>query len=57
MVLPTQERCARVVEELDGDPELTQWEADFCASNRTRQMFTDAQRSVIARLEEKYEID
>lgn len=56
MILPKQEQCVRVIEELDGDPELTQWEADFVASNRGRTQFSDAQRAVIARLLEKYEI-
>ncbi len=56
MILPTQEQCRRVVEELDGDPALTQWEADFLASNRTRTFFTDAQRDVIAKLLDKYDI-
>jgi len=57
MVLPDQAKCQRVVAELDGDPALTQWEADFLASNRQRSTFTDAQREVIARLVEKYECD
>lgn len=56
MTLPKQDQCARVIEELDGEPMLTQWEADFIASNRGRTTFSDAQRAVIARLLEKYEI-
>ncbi len=56
MILPDQAKCRRVIQELDGDPALTQWEADFIASNRTRTVFTDAQRQVIASLNDKYEI-
>lgn len=56
MKLPSQERCAQVVKDLDGDPALTQWEADFIASNRDRTIFTDPQRESIAKLEEKYEV-
>ena len=57
MILPDQDKCARVILELDGEPALTQWEADFVASNRNRKEFTDAQRAVIARMLEKYDID
>ena len=57
MILPSQEKCVRIVAELDGDPELTQWEADFLASNRKRETFTDAQREVLARMMEKYDVD
>ena len=56
MTLPTHERCALIIKELDGDPELTQWEADFIASNRGRLTFTDRQREVIASLNDKYEV-
>ena len=57
MILPSQKECTRVLKELDGDPALTQWEADFIASNRNRRFaFTDAQREVIAKLIDKYEV-
>ncbi len=56
MILPKDDECKRVVDELAGDPELTQWEADFLDSNRGRTVFTDKQREVIARLLEKYEV-
>lgn len=56
MILPSDKRCAQIVEELDGDPELTQWEADFISSNRNRTAFTTAQKEVFVRLEEKYEV-
>jgi len=56
VILPSDERCREIVEELAGDPELTQWEADFIASNRTRTSFTTAQKEAIARMEEKYDV-
>lgn len=56
MTLPSNERCAVVVKELDGDPALSQWEQDFIASNRGRTEFTGAQKEVIARLEDKFEV-
>ena len=56
MRLPNDDQCIRVITELDGDPELTQWEADFIASNRGRTVFSSAQKEVIARLLEKYEV-
>lgn len=55
MILPSQKECAHVIEELDGSPDLTEWELRFCASNRGRVEFTDAQREVVARLQEKYD--
>ncbi len=55
MTLPTNETCARVIEELDGDSELTEWEFNFIASNRSRKEFSTAQKEVVARLQEKYE--
>lgn len=56
MILPTDERCAEIVKELDGDPALTTWELLFIKSNIGRTKFTDAQKEVIIRLEEKYEV-
>lgn len=56
MILPSQELCQKAVQELDGDPSLTQWESDFVSSNRWRETFTDAQREVVANLLAKYEI-
>ncbi len=56
MTLPKQDECARVIRELDGDPALTQWEADFIASNRTRTVFTDPQRESVAKLLDKYDV-
>lgn len=56
MTLPTNETCVRVIEELDGDSALTEWEFNFIASNRTRTDFSTAQKEVIGRLLDKYEI-
>lgn len=56
MILPTDEKCREVIRELDGDPALTRWEADFIASNLTHQTFTAPQKEAIARLLDKYEI-
>lgn len=56
MTLPKNDTCVRVLKELENDPALTQWESDFIDSNRHRTEFTDAQRDVIARFMEKYEI-
>jgi len=56
MTLPSTETCIRVLKELEDDPALTQWEADFIDSNRYRTSFSDAQREVIARFMEKYEV-
>jgi len=56
MTLPSNETCARVVRELDGDPELTEWESEFVHSNRARTEFTTAQKEVVSRLLEKYEL-
>lgn len=56
MILPSDSRCVTIVKELDGEPMLTQWEADFISSNRNRTSFSSAQKEVFQRLEEKYEI-
>jgi hypothetical protein len=56
MILPKDDVCRKIVEELDGDPELTQWEADFISSNRGRLFFTDKQKEIFARLLEKYDV-
>lgn len=56
MILPKDERCIEVVRALDGDPSLTPWELNFLKSNRDRTKFTDAQKEVIAKLEDKYEV-
>jgi hypothetical protein len=46
-----------VIELLDGDPALSQWEQDFISSNLGRTVFTDKQKEVIANLIDKYETD
>jgi len=56
MTLPSNKTCVRVIEDLDGDSMLTEWEFNFIASNRTRTEFTTAQKEVIYRLLEKYEL-
>lgn len=42
MILPSHAECRRVLDELDGDNALTEWEFDFIRSNATRQEFTVA---------------
>lgn len=56
MILPTNERCRKILDELDGDSALSQWEQDFISSNRGRTTFTDKQREVIANLEDKFDV-
>ena len=56
MTLPKNDTCVRVLKELENDPALTQWESDFIDNNRYRTEFTDAQREVIGRFMEKYEV-
>jgi hypothetical protein len=56
MILPNDERCAEVMRELDGVPELTQWETQFVRSNLARTTFTTAQKEAVVRLEEKYDV-
>ena len=55
MILPTDAECRRVLDILEADPELTEWEYDFIASNTDRTEFTDPQRQVVMRLKEKYD--
>lgn len=56
MILPSHAECRRVVEELDGCLDLTEWENDFVQSNTGRPEFTDAQREVVAKLLAKYDV-
>lgn len=56
MTLPSNERCAQVLKDLEDDPALTQWESDFIDSNRGRTEFSDRQKEVIAAFIEKYEV-
>lgn len=56
MILPSDDECRRVLDELDGDPGLTEWEAEFIDSNVGRMEFTDAQREVVAKLKRKFEV-
>lgn len=57
MILPTDEDCRRVIAELADDPGLTEWESEFIESNLDRVHFTDAQKEVVWRMMEKFELD
>lgn len=56
MILPSDEECRRVLDELDGDPGLSKWEQGFIDSNNGRREFTDAQKEVVSRLQDKFEV-
>lgn len=56
MILPSNEECARVLKELEDEPTLTQWQADFVENNLGRQYFTDRQKEIIAELIEKFDV-
>ena len=56
MILPSHEECRRILDELEDEPNLTEWEADFVENNADRTFFTDAQRAVIAKFNEKYDV-
>jgi hypothetical protein len=56
MTLPDDARCQKICQELDGEPMLTDWERDFITSNLNRTTFSTAQKSIFAKLEDKYEI-
>lgn len=55
MILPTDAACREFLDEIDGDPELTEFETRFIESNRDRTTFTPLQRESIARMMDKYE--
>lgn len=56
MILPSNDECERVLKELEDEPSLTQWQADFVDSNRGRKFFTDRQREIIAEFKEKFDV-
>jgi len=56
MIIPNDARCAEVIELLKDDPALSTWEREFIGSNLGRLHFSDAQKQVIFRLIEKYEV-
>jgi hypothetical protein len=56
MIIPSHEECRRVLDELADEPALTEWERDFIASNEGHEFFSDAQKWVIAKFQEKYEV-
>lgn len=56
MILPSDEECRRILDELEDDPALTDWESEFIESNANRTTFTDPQRQVIAKFKDKYDV-
>ena len=56
MILPKDDSCRRVIDELKDEPNLTEWEYEFITSNLHRTEFTDRQREIIAKLMEKSEV-
>ena len=56
MILPSDEECRRILDELEDEPNLTEWEADFVESNAWRKEFSDAQRQVIGKFQDKYDV-
>ena len=57
MILPNNDVCRRVMEELKDEPNLTEWEYEFITSNALRTEFTDKQKEVVSRLMEKYQCE
>lgn len=56
MILPNNDTCRRVIDDLKDEPNLTEWEYEFITSNLNRTEFTERQRESISRLMEKYEV-
>lgn len=56
MILPNDERCREVLDELASEPNLTEFEAEFIDSNAARSCFTDKQKEVIAGLIAKFDV-
>lgn len=56
MIIPSDEECVRILNELEGEPTLTQWQSDFIDSNRWRSRFTDRQKEIIAEFKEKFDV-
>jgi hypothetical protein len=56
MILPSHEECRRIIDELEDEPNLTQWESEFIESNADRDHFSDAQKQVIAKFQNKYDV-
>ena len=56
MIIPTNEHCRKVLDELADEPALTDFEQSFIESNRERLFFTDRQREIIAELCQKYDV-
>ncbi len=55
MILLDDKECARIVKELEHEPNLTDWEASFIAGNVGREHFTDKQREVFSKLAKKFQ--
>ena len=56
MIIPNDEECRRVLGELEGDPQLSQWQSDFIDSNRWRVHFSDRQKEIIAEMMQQFEV-
>ncbi len=56
MILPKDEECQRVMKELDGCPDCSTWELNFIRSNINRTVFTPAQKEVVEKLLDKYDV-
>ena len=56
MILPTDDLCRRVIDQLAEEPNLNEWESEFVASNMRRQEFTDKQKLSISKLMDKYHV-
>lgn len=53
---PSNNECRDAIDALEGEPNLTEWEYDFVQSNLDRTEFSLAQKEVIARLMDKYDV-
>jgi hypothetical protein len=57
MILPSDEECRHVLDKLEDEPKLSDWETDFVESNHGRTQFTTAQKQCVARLLLKYDVE
>lgn len=59
MILPTNEQCQNIIEELLplGEGDLTEWEYEFVSSNEDRREFSPAQKEVLHRIAQKLTLD
>lgn len=56
MTIPDDNKCRKAMLAWANEPSLTEWEAEFVESNQDRLEFTPAQRSIIGRMLEKYDL-